>query len=250
MEQASDVVYLLSHDSRVREDISTFLTARNMDFVGFGCTAEYLAHSRSDRPACLIVEMELPDICDLDLQVPGNESCPSIIFISSWVDIPGAVRAMRAGAVDVLKKPLEPERLLSSIGAALLENRFVRQQDARLASLRKRLSTLTPREREVLPLVVGGLLNKQAAAMLGISEVTLQVHRGQIMRKMAAESFADLVRMAEKLCIPHWREPKSCETLSNSLDAAHRFPKYSAALALYARAGSEPAGFLKGRKSV
>ena len=151
--------------------------------------------------------MHLPDVDGLELQRRlAEKSHPPIIFISGKCDIPSTVQAMKAGAIEFLTKPVDPLALLSAVGTAFAQDRRLRQKKAELVKLQQRLRLLTPRERDVFPLIVGGLLNKQAAAMLGISEVTLQIHRSQVMRKMKAESFADLVRMAIKLRIPHRRE--------------------------------------------
>ena len=154
-------------------------------------------------PACLILDVELPDINGLDLQSQTADGYhPPIVFITGHGDIPTSVRAIKAGAVDFLTKPFKEADLMRAIDAAIAQDRDARRKRAELAELRQRLSSLTPREREVLPLVVSGLLNKQAAAELGISEVTLQIHRGNIMKKMSAESLAELVRMAGMLEIP------------------------------------------------
>jgi FixJ family two-component response regulator len=154
-------------------------------------------------PACLILDVELPDINGLDLQsqtAQGND--PPIVFVTGHGDIPSSVRAMKAGAVDFLTKPFIEADLMRAINAALTQDREGRRKKTELAELLQRLKSLTPREREVLPLVVSGLLNKQAAAELGISEVTVQIHRGKIMQKMDAGSLAELVRMAGVLEIP------------------------------------------------
>ncbi len=197
------VVYLVDDDPRVREALSELLASLQIDHVTFASAAAYLGFKRSDACACLVLDVHLPDINGLDLQQQlADESSPPIIFISGHSDIPSTVRAMRAGAIEFLAKPIHMDAFVAAIGAAFAQDLEQRQKTADLASLQHRLASLTPREREVLPLVAGGMLNKQAAAILGISEVTLQVHRGQIMRKMEADSFADLVRMAEKLGIP------------------------------------------------
>ncbi len=197
-----EVVYLVDDDTRVREGLSELLASHEIEHVTFGSASEYLEYTRSDLSACLILDLKLPDIYGLDLQRQLAETnCPPIIFISGYADIPSSVRAMKAGAIEFLTKPVDEETLIAAIRAGFARDRRQRQIAAELASLQERFSTLTPREQEVFPLVTNGMLNKQSAAVLGVSEVTLQVHRGQIMRKMKAESFADLVRMAEKLHI-------------------------------------------------
>ena len=181
-----------------------------MHVVTFGSAAEYIAYPKPDVPACLILDVELPDINGLDLQSQvAQENHPQIVFITGHGDIPSSVRAIKAGAVDFLTKPFREADLMRAINAALEHDRNARRKRTELAELRERLSSLTPREREVLPLVVSGLLNKQAAAELGISEITLQIHRGNIMKKMRAESLAELVRMAGTLEIPMTRSRHS-----------------------------------------
>lgn len=197
------VVYLVDDDPRVREALSELLASLKIDHVTFASGAEYLGYVRSDGCACLVLDVHLPDINGLDLQQQlAEESGPPIIFISGHGDIPSTVRAMKAGAMEFLTKPINKDAFVTAISAAFVKDLEKRQRTADLASLQQRFALLTPREREVLPLVVAGMLNKQAAAVLRISEVTLQVHRGQIMKKMEADSFADLVRMAGKLGIP------------------------------------------------
>ena len=198
-----DIVFIVDDDRRIREALTELLSSFDMRAVAFGSAAEYLAYPKPDAPACLVLDVELPDINGLDLQqmiAAGDH--PQVVFITGRGDVPSTVRAMKAGAVDFLTKPIRQEDLMRAIRAALAQNRETRQTSAALAALRQRYSSLTPRECEVLPLVVGGLLNKQAAAQLGISEVTLQIHRGSIMRKMQAASLAELVRMAGALEIP------------------------------------------------
>jgi FixJ family two-component response regulator len=154
-------------------------------------------------PSCLILDLELPDINGLDLQQLMNHAYhPPIIFVTGHGNIPSSVRAIKAGALDFLTKPFDGAELLRLVHVGLSQDRERRAQHARLARLKERLQSLTPREREVLPLVVSGLLNQQAAAQLGISEVTLQIHRTNVMRKMQARSLAELVRMAGELDIP------------------------------------------------
>jgi FixJ family two-component response regulator len=197
------IVFIVDDDRQICEALSALLSTFDLHAVTFGSAAEYIAYPKPDVPACLILDVELPDINGLDLQsqtAEGNH--PQIVFITGHGDIPTSVRAMKAGAVDFLTKPFREADLMRAIHAAIAQDRDARRKRAELAELRQRLSSLTPREREVLPLIVSGLLNKQAAAELGISEVTIQIHRGKIMTKMGAGSFAELVRMAGLLETP------------------------------------------------
>jgi len=197
------IVFIVDDDRRIREALTALLSSFEMKAVAFGSAAEYLAYAKPEVPACLVLDVGLPDINGLDLQsqiAQGNH--PQIVFITGQGDIPSSVRAIKAGAVDFLTKPFREADLMRAINAALAQNREARQKRAELSDLHRRLSSLTPREREVLPLVASGLLNKQAAAELGISEITLQIHRGKIMKKMGAGSLAELVRMAGTLEIP------------------------------------------------
>ena len=203
MERLEPIVYIVDDDRRICEALSALLSTFDLHVVTFGSAAEYLACPKPDVPSCLILDVELPDINGLDLQSQTAHGYhPQIVFITGHGDIPTSVRAIKAGAVDFLTKPFKEADLMRAIDAAIAQDRDARRKRAELAELRQRLSSLTPREREVLPLVVSGLLNKQAAAKLGISEVTLQIHRGNIMKKMEAGSLAELVRMAGILEIP------------------------------------------------
>ena len=204
------IVLVVDDDRRIRESLTELLSSFDMHAVAFGSAAEYLAYSRPDVPACLILDVELPDINGLELQsrmVQGEH--PHIVFITGHGDIPSSVRAIKAGAVDFLPKPFDSAELMRAVTTALAQNRDARRVRAEMTELHRRVSSLTPREREVLPLVASGLLNKQAAAELGISEVTLQIHRGNLMKKMDAGSLADLVRMAAMLEIPVVESPHS-----------------------------------------
>jgi FixJ family two-component response regulator len=204
------IVYIVDDDRRIRESLSELLSSFDMHAVAFGSAADYLAYPKPDVPACLVLDVELPDINGLDLQSQiARDAHPQIVFITGHGDIPSSVRAMKAGAVDFLTKPFREADLMRAINAALVQNRDARHKRTELADLQLRFSSLTPREREVLPLVVSGLLNKQAAAELGISEITLQIHRGNIMKKMRAGSLADLVRIAGALEIPLTRSRRS-----------------------------------------
>jgi FixJ family two-component response regulator len=197
------IVFIVDDDERLREALGELLASHGMRAVAFGSAGDYVRAAKSDVPACLILDVELPDINGLDLQKQIAEGDhPPIVFITGHGDIPSSVRAIKHGAVDFLTKPFSDADLMAAIQTAIAQDREVRSQCAELGALRQRYLDLTPREREVLPLVVSGLLNKQAAAELGISEVTLQIHRRNVMQKMAAASLADLVRIAERLEIP------------------------------------------------
>ena len=198
----AEIVYVVDDDSRVREALSDLLTSFEIEVISFASARDYLEHARSEAIACLILDLELPDINGLDLQSQlARERGPPIIFISGHGSIPSTVRAMKAGAIEFLTKPVDNEALLAAIRTGFAQDRIMHAKVAEIATLQGQLAQLTPREREVLPLVISGMRNKQAAAILGITEVTVQVHRGQIMRKMGAKSFADLVRMGGVLGI-------------------------------------------------
>jgi FixJ family two-component response regulator len=193
-------VYVIDDDVRMCEALRELFTSLGVASVTFGSVAEYVAYQKPDLPACLILDVELPDISGLDFQRQlGDAYHPPIVFITGHADIPSSVRAIKAGAVDFLAKPFSQPDLMAAVDAAIVRDRHARLERDERARLQQRYSSLTPRESQVLPLIVSGLLNKQAAAELGISEVTLQIHRSRIMRKMAADSFADLVRMAGQL---------------------------------------------------
>ena len=205
-----EIVFIVDDDPRIREALSMLLSSFDMRAVTFGSAAEYMAYPKPDVAACLVLDVELPDINGLDLQsqlAQGNH--PHIVFITGHGDIPSSVRAIKTGAVDFLTKPFREADLMRAIDAALAQSREATNKRAELADLQQRLSRLTPRERDVLPLVVSGLLNKQAAAELGISEITLQIHRGNIMKKMGAASLPELVRMAGALKIPMTRSRRA-----------------------------------------
>ena len=197
------IVFIVDDDRRIRESLTELLSSYDMHAVAFGSAADYLAYPQPGLAACLILDVELPDINGLELQTRlAHGYYPHIVFITGHGDIPTSVRAIKAGAVDFLSKPFNATELMRAVNAALEQNRAARRSRDDLGELTRRFSTLTPREREVLPLVASGLLNKQAAADLGISGVTLQIHRGKIMKKMCAGSLAELVRMAGLLDMP------------------------------------------------
>jgi FixJ family two-component response regulator len=196
------VVFVLDDDPYVREALSSLLSAAGLRVLTFESAAEFLKAKAVDCPACLVLDLQLPDINGLDLQQKLAEANgPPVIFISGHGDIPSSVRAMKAGAIEFLPKPFSDEELLSAISNAIAKDRETKQQRSELARVQASYALLSAREREVLPLIVAGLKNKRSAEMLGIAEITLQVHRAQIMRKMAAQSVTDLVRMASKLGI-------------------------------------------------
>jgi FixJ family two-component response regulator len=197
------VIFIVDDDRRIREALTELLSSLEMHAIAFGSAAEYLAHPQPDVPACLVLDIELPDINGLELQrrIARSNDVP-IVFVTAHGDIPSSVRAIKAGAVDFLTKPFSDADLLRAIQAALALSREAQRKRAELAGLQQRLASLTPREREVLTLVASGLLNKQAAAELRISEVTLQIHRARMMKKMAAGSVAELARMAGTLELP------------------------------------------------
>jgi FixJ family two-component response regulator len=197
------IVFIVDDDARIREALTELLEAHGIRSIAYGSAGEYVRAEKPDLPASLILDVELPDINGLDLQKQIAEgSHPPIIFITGHGDIPSSVRAIKRGALDFLTKPFSDDDLLNAVQMGLAQDREARVERAEMAALVERYSALTPRERDVLPLVVSGLLNKQAAAKLGISEVMLQIHRRNVMQKMAAASLADLVRMAEKLQVP------------------------------------------------
>jgi FixJ family two-component response regulator len=197
------MTFIVDDDYRVRESLQELLAAAGLHSIAFGCAAEYVAYPKPDIPACLILDVGLPDINGLDLQRQlGDGYHPPIIFVTGHGNIPSSVRAIKAGALDFLTKPFNDQELLTLVHAALDQDRERRAKQTELDRLTERYESLTQREREVLPLVVSGLLNKQSAAHLRISEVTLQIHRANVMRKMGADSLADLVRMAGLLQIP------------------------------------------------
>jgi len=200
---AEYIVYVIDDDVRVCEAMRELFASLGLPSVTFGSVAEYVAYPKPDQTACLILDVELPDISGLDFQRQlGDAYHPPIVFVTGHADIPSSVRAIKGGAVDFLTKPFSQPDLLAAVNAAIARDGRARLERAELARLQQRYSSLTPREGQVLPLIVSGLLNKQAAAELGISDVTLQIHRSRIMQKMAADSFADLVRMAGQLNIP------------------------------------------------
>jgi len=196
------VVLILDDDPGVREALSSLLRAANFQVSTFESAAKFLQASPPDAPTCLVLDLQLPDINGLELQRKlAERNGPPIIFISGHGDIPSSVRAIKAGAVEFLPKPFSDQELLGAINKAISLDQEVRRHRSELAGLQRSYALLSSREREVLPLVAAGFTNKHCAEKLGIAEITLQVHRGNIMRKMAARSVPELVRMVSKLGI-------------------------------------------------
>jgi FixJ family two-component response regulator len=204
MAEPTGIVFVVEDDASVRKALGSLVRLAGLTVQTFSLAQEFLAFPRPDVPSCLVLDVQLPGISGLDLQqelAKADVQIP-IIFLTGHGDIPMTVQAMKAGALEFLTKPFDTEDLLEAIREAIKRDRMARRERANMRTLYDRYNSLTPREQEVMKWVVGGLLNKQIAGELGISEIMIKVHRGRLMHKMQAESLVDLVRMSEKLALP------------------------------------------------
>jgi len=200
-----NVVFVIDDDASLRESLSSLLRSIGLHVELFDSAAQFLKSKRPDVPSCLVLDVRLPGLSGLDFQAEliKNDIRVPIIFITGHGDIPMSVRAMKAGAIEFLTKPLREQDLLDAVQAGLDRDRARRQSDKTVTEIRSKYDSLTAREQEVIGYVASGLMNKQIAGEIGISEITVKVHRGNLMRKMGAKSLADLVRMVDALGIQH-----------------------------------------------
>lgn len=201
--EQQSVVYIIDDDEAVRESLADLLSSVGHAVESFGSAQEFLAARRADMPGCIVLDVRLPGPSGIEFQrrlIKSNINLP-IIFISGYADVPTSVQALKSGAIEFLTKPLNDQQLLDAVQTGIARDRARREEATIVAALRARLDLLTPREREVLALVVTGRANKQIAAEIGLSEMTVKVHRSHVMQKMRAGSLVELVRMADRLGI-------------------------------------------------
>ena len=207
--EPAPIVFVVDDDISVRESLEALVRHEGWRPEVFESAQRFLTEPLPSGPCCLILDVDLPDLSGLDLQqrVAADHASMPIIFLTGYGDIPSTVRAMKAGAAEFLTKPFDDEALLQAVRSAIERSRAILEQEAELKLLKERFETLSKREREVMALVVKGMLNKQVGGELGISEITVKAHRGNVMEKMKAKSFAGLVKMASSLGIaPAWPE--------------------------------------------
>jgi FixJ family two-component response regulator len=201
MLNATPIVFVVDDDPSVREALESLIIQGGWKSEVFESAQAFLEHPRALVPSCLVLDVTLPGLSGLELQslIAGDRIDMPIIFITGHADVPMTVKAMKAGAVEFLTKPVAEQVLIAAIDSAIARSRVAMEKESEMQALRNRYAKLTPRERDVMTLVVRGLLNKQVGGDLGMAEITVKAHRGQVMRKMSAASFADLVNMAARL---------------------------------------------------
>lgn len=196
-----ELVIIVDDDESMRDALVALMASTGMSAIAYGSVQEYLEAREPDIPHCLVLDVRLPGRSGLDLQdqLSGSATAPPVIFLTGFADVPMTVRAMKAGAIEFLMKPFRDQDLIDAVHEGIRKSREQRSEQAVLGTLQERFASLTPRAREVMQHVAQGLLNKQIAGIMGVSEITVKVHRGQAMRKMGAASVAELVRMADML---------------------------------------------------
>lgn len=205
------IVHVVCNDADLASSLAEFFSSQSIRINAFRTATEYITKARSDRVACVILDLNLPDLSGLEVQSRlADREGPPVVFVTSHGDLNSGVRAMKNGAIDFMIEPIDYNRLLAAVLTAFAQDRHNRRERAERLSLLKRWGSLTPREQDVFQFTVAGFLNKQAAAELGITENTFQVHRGRVMRKMKADSLADLVRMSTRLESPGSIPEKVC----------------------------------------